>query len=159
MGILLNKIDVVKDEKKLADIEAKIRKLNPTATIQRTEFSKVSPKDVLNLQAFELDRVLDFDPEFLDEDQEHMHDETVSSVSCKIKGNVNEMMLSRWLQRLIQTDGANLYRYKGILSVKGNDYKFIFQGVGMIFNGNYAEQKWGVPESERENIFVFIGKN
>jgi len=156
--VLLNKTDLA-DEEKLKQIEAKIKQLNPTTSILRCQHAKVSPKDLLNIQAFELDRVLDFDPEFLDENQEHMHDETVSSVSCKIKGNVNEMMLSRWLQRLIQTDGANLYRYKGILSVKGNDYKFIFQGVGMIFNGNYADQKWGVPESERENIFVFIGKN
>jgi len=156
--VLLNKTDLA-DEEKLKQIEAKIKQLNPTTSILRCQHAKVSPKDLLNIQAFELDRVLDFDPEFLDENQEHMHDETVSSVSCKIKGNVNEMMLSRWLQRLIQTDGANLYRYKGIISVKGNDYKFIFQGVGMIFNGNYADQKWGVPESERENIFVFIGKN
>merc|ERR1719266_128492 len=156
--ILLNKIDL-SDDDTLHTIEGKLKKLNPTAPILRCQKSKVPPSELLNIQAFELDRVLDFDPEFLDENQEHQHDETVSSVSCKIKGNVNEMMLSRWLQRLIQTDGANLHRYKGILSVKGVDEKFIFQGVGMLFNGNYADQKWSVPESERENIFVFIGKN
>ena len=119
----------------------------------------MSPKELLNIQAFELQRVLDFDPEFLGEDQEHQHDTTVSSVSCRIKGCVNQSMLSRWIGRLIQEDGANLYRYKGILSIKGVDEKFIFQGVGMIFNGNISDMKWGVPEPERENIFVFIGKN
>ena len=101
---------------------------------------------MLNINAFELKRVLDFDPEFLDEDAEHQHDATVSSVSCRIKGNVNQMMLSRWIGKLIQEDGANLYRYKGILSIKGVDEKFIFQGVGMLFNGDISDMKWGVPE-------------
>lgn len=155
--VLLNKIDLAENEEHLKKIEAEVRKLNPTTSIIRCQHSNIPPKDLLNIQAFELDRVLDFDPEFLDEDQEHMHDETVSSVSCRIKGNVNQMMLSRWVQRLIQE--VNLYRYKGILAVKGHDTKFIFQGVGMLFDGDFSEQEWGVPESERENIFVFIGKN
>ena len=94
--------------------------------------AQVSPKELLNIQAFELQRVLDFDPEFLGEEQEHQHDSSVTSVSCRIKGNVNQTMLSRWISRLIQEDGANLYRYKGILSIKGVDEKFIFQGVVSI---------------------------
>mmetsp|Transcript_30267 Transcript_30267/g.52410 ORF Transcript_30267/g.52410 Transcript_30267/m.52410 type:complete len:396 (+) Transcript_30267:20-1207(+) len=156
--VLLNKTDLV-DEAKLTEIEAELKKLNPTTPIVRCQHAKVSPKELLNIQAFELKRVLDFDPEFLDEDQEHQHDDRVSSVSCRIKGNVNQNMLSGWIGRLIQDEGANLYRYKGILAIKGVEEKFIFQGVGMIFNGNISEMKWNIPESERENIFVFIGKN
>mmetsp|Transcript_11671 Transcript_11671/g.17876 ORF Transcript_11671/g.17876 Transcript_11671/m.17876 type:complete len:396 (-) Transcript_11671:107-1294(-) len=156
--ILLNKTDLA-DETKLKKIEGEVRKLNPTAPILRCLHSKVSPKELLNIRAFDLKRVLDFDPEFLDPDQEHEHDSTVSSVSCRIKGNVNQHMLSRWIGRLIQEDGANLYRYKGILAIKGVEEKFIFQGVGMLFDGNISDMKWGVPEAERENIFVFIGKN
>ncbi|KAL7536002.1 hypothetical protein ACHAXR_006856 [Thalassiosira sp. AJA248-18] len=156
--ILLNKTDLA-DKPRLAQIEAKLRRLNPTTSILRCQHSKVSPKELLNINAFELKRVLDFDPEFLDEGAEHEHDPTVTSVSCRIKGNVNQMMLSKWIGRLIQEDGANLYRYKGILALKGVEEKFIFQGVGMLFNGNVSDQKWGIPESERENIFVFIGKH
>jgi len=143
--ILLNKIDLA-DEKKLNQIEIELKKLNPTSSITRCQNAKVSPKELLNIQAFELKRVLDFDPEFLDEDAEHQHDTTVSSVSCRIKGCVNQMMLERWIGRLIQEDGANLYRYKGILSIKGVEEKFIFQGVGMLFNGNISDQKWDIAE-------------
>jgi len=156
--VLLNKTDLA-DEATLTKIEKEIRKLNPTTKITRCQYSKVPPNELLNIQAFALDRVLDFEPDFLDEDAEHMHDESVTSVSCRIKGSVNEMMLSRWIQRLIGEEGANLYRYKGILSVKGRAQKFIFQGVGMLFNGDFSQQMWIVPEAERENIFVFIGKN
>jgi len=66
--ILLNKTDLA-DEPKLKSIEGEIRKLNPTAPILRCVHSKVTPKELLNIHAFDLQRVLDFDPEFLDPDQ------------------------------------------------------------------------------------------
>jgi len=129
--VLLNKTDLA-DEEKLAKIEKEIKALNPTTKILRCLHSKVDPKELLNIKAFELDRVLDFDPEFLDEEAEHMHDETVTSVSCKIKGNVNQVLLQNQVQRIITEDSDNLYRYKGIIAVKGVEEKFIFQGVGTM---------------------------
>jgi len=156
--ILLNKMDLA-DDAKLTQIEEKLRKMNPTCSIKRTQHARISPDELLNIGAFELDRVLDFDPEFLDENQEHQHDKTVSSVSCKFKGNVNHLLLNSWIRRLITEEGANLYRYKGIIAVKGFPDKFVFQGVGMLFTGEFSDQKWTVPESERESIFVFIGKH
>jgi len=156
--IILNKTDIVSEDKELKAIEARIKTLNPTANIQRTQFSQVDPKDVLNINAFALERVLDFDPEFLDEEQEHEHDETVSSVAVKTEGDVNMQLLNSWIMRLIQEDGADLYRYKGVIAVKGMDKKFIFQGVGMLFTGDFGDVNWKKDE-KRESRFVFIGKN
>jgi G3E family GTPase len=155
--IILNKTDLA-DDKKLGEIETSLRKLNPNAPIQRTMNSKVNPKELLNIGAFDLDRVLGFDPEFLDEDQEHEHDSTVSSVSIKVQSEVSNMMLEAWVERIIQDDGANLYRYKGLIAVKGFDQKFLFQGVGMLFSGGFSDTEWGKDEV-RESRFVFIGKN
>jgi G3E family GTPase len=155
--IILNKIDLSNDAQ-LTKIEQKLKSLNPTAPIQRSKDSVISPKDILNLQAFELDRVLDFDPEFLNEEAEHEHDDSVTSVGVKVEGSVQQKMLEAWIQRLITEDGANLYRYKGIISVKGVEEKFIFQGVGMLFSATYSDQKWKAGE-KRESRFVFIGKN
>jgi len=67
-------------------------------------------------------------------------------------------MLENWINRLIRVDGANLYRYKGVISVKGVDEKFIFQGVGMLFSGGFDKVKWKANE-KRESRFVFIGKH
>jgi len=155
--ILLNKIDLSTEEQ-LDKIERELKSINPTAPIQRTKDSNISPKDLLNLKAFDLQRVLDFDPEFLAEDAEHEHDATVSSVGVKLEGDVNMNMLECWIQRLITEDGANLYRYKGIIAVKGMDRKFIFQGVGMMFSGGFSDVKWKEDET-RESRFVFIGKH
>ena len=157
--VLLNKTDLV-EETTLAEIENKVKEINPSASIVRCQYSKVSPKELLNIEAFSLKRVLDFEPDFLADDQEHQHDQSVSSVSCRVKGNVNQEMLMRWISRLIQEDGANLYRYKGVIAVKGMKEKFVFQGVGMLFDGAFAAgQHWAEAEHERENVFVFIGKN
>jgi len=156
--ILLNKIDLAENEDELKKIEAELKKVNPIAPIQRTKNSVISPKDVLNIQAFELERVLDFDPEFLAEDAEHEHDSSVVSIAVKVQKDVNIAMLEKWVQRLIMDDGANLYRYKGVIAVKGMDNKFVFQGVGMLFSGGCSNAKWGEDEV-RESRFVFIGKN
>jgi G3E family GTPase len=155
--IILNKIDLAESEKDLIGIEKELRAINPTAPIVRAERCVISPKEVLGLGAFDLERVLQFDPEFLGEDQEHEHDSSVTSVSSKFEGEVNNEMLMKWFQRLITEDGANLYRYKGIMAVKGIDQKFVFQGVGMLFSGSF-EGKWKEGET-RESRFVFIGKN
>ena len=84
--ILLNKTDLA-DEAKLKNIEGEIRKLNPTAPILRCVHSKVTPKELLNIRAFDLQRVLDFDPEFLEPDQ-------VSSSLCASTLWVNSWQLT-----------------------------------------------------------------
>ena len=155
--IILNKIDLAPNEENLIQIEKELRAINPTAPILRTQQSSIAPQELLNIGAFDLQRVLDFDPEFLDEGAEHQHDTSVTSISCKLDAQVNNEMLSRWIQRLITEDGANLYRYKGVMAVKGMDQKFVFQGVGMLFSGTF-QGTWK-PNEKRESRFVFIGKN
>jgi hypothetical protein len=63
-----------------------------------------------------------------------------------------------WIGEIIQTMGANLFRYKGVLNVAGMERKFVFQGVGMLFSGDFVDAVWG-PDEARECRFVFIGKD
>ena len=67
--ILLNKTDLV-EEKTITEIQAKLKELNPSASIIQCQYSKVSPKELLNIEAFNLKRVLEFEPDFLADDQE-----------------------------------------------------------------------------------------
>ena len=155
--IILNKTDLVASEDSLIEIEKELKALNPACVIVRAQYGKVGPSTLLNLQAFDLKRILDFEPEFLnDQDQEHQHDSSIVSVSCLMEGEVNIELLQRWIGRLIEEDGANLYRYKGVMAVKGMNEKFVFQGVGMLFTGGF-EGRWKKAEV-RESRFVFIGK-
>merc|ERR1719191_1985264 len=108
-------------EEKLKEVEGRIKAINPHAPIIRAKFSQVNPKELLNIQGFDLNRVLEMDPEFLKpESAEHVHDETISSVAFALPGlelNVNK--LNRWISTLLKELGNDLFRYKGVLAVKG----------------------------------------
>jgi len=156
--ILLNKIDLVEDPAELGKIEARLKKLNPGAEIFRTEKSKVDPKQLIGIESFDLDKTLAMDPEFLNTDGEHEHDPSVSSCSTKFEGYLNVNKLNSWISEIIQTMGADLFRYKGVLNVAGMKQKFVFQGVGMLFSGGFVDAEWSATE-KKECRFVFIGKN
>jgi G3E family GTPase len=157
------------DDSPLLALEDRIRSINPHAPIIRTNFCKVDPKSLLNISAFSLEKVLEKEPDFLQSDgTDHVHDGTVSSVSWCFPGlelNVNK--LQAWIGSLMQEYGSKLFRYKGVLAVKGCREKFIFQGVHMLFSGGFASDVMGGSDAARgtwqdgegrECRFVFIGK-
>jgi G3E family GTPase len=72
--ILVNKTDLVKADE-LAEVEARIRGINPYARVHRTERCKIALPEVLGRNAFDLDRILDIEPDFLHgDDHDHHHD-------------------------------------------------------------------------------------
>jgi len=155
--IVLNKTDLV-DEATLNAVEAKVKSINFTARIFHTQHSKIDPKLLLNVGAFSLERVLEMDPEFLNTDGEHMHDSSVSSVAFRVDGELQIFELQDWITELIKTKSTELYRYKGVIAVRGKEQKFVLQGVHMLFSAEFTSTKWKADES-RECRFVFIGKN
>tara|TARA_B100000401_G_C52768208_1_gene701827 strand:+ start:153 stop:1343 length:1191 start_codon:yes stop_codon:yes gene_type:complete len=157
--IMLNKIDLV-DEEELKIVETRIKSINNHAPIFRTENSLIDPKELINIGSFDLDRTLEMDPEFLDTDAEHEHDQRVTSTSARFEGDLNVNKLERWIGTLMRDKGEDLFRYKGVLSVKGMDEKFVFQGVHMLFSGDYSKEigLWKDGET-RECRFVFIGRD
>jgi len=156
--VLLNKCDLV-DEKTLEEVQKAIRSINANTEIIRTQYGQVDPARLINIQSFSLENVLKMDPEFLNTDGEHQHDLSVSSFSVKFEGELNHQQLKMWLCELMEETAKDLFRYKGVLAVKGMAKKFIFQGVHMIFSGGYDSRfKWKAGEV-RECRLVFIGRN
>lgn len=157
--IMLNKIDLV-DEDELANVESRIKSINGFAPIFHTQNSIIDPKELINIGAFDLEKTLEMDPEFLDTESEHEHDDRVTSTSMKFEGELNVNKLERYIGKLMREDGENLFRYKGVLAVKGVDEKYVFQGVHMLFGGDYSRDIGLWKEGEtRECRFVFIGKD
>jgi G3E family GTPase len=179
--ILINKTDLVTAEE-LRDVEAHIRALNPYARLHRTERAKVDIAEVLGRNAFDLDRILDIEPNFLegeghDHDHhhdhshddhgahhhhhgngiKHYHDEDMQSVSLRSDKPLNPDKFFPWVQDLVATEGQNILRSKGILSFKDDPERFVFQGVHMILDGDH-QRPWGADET-RDSRIVFIGRN
>jgi G3E family GTPase len=153
--ILLNKVDLV-DAETVDELERRIRSMNAMAKIYRTRNAEIEMDDLLGVKAFDLNRALEIDPEFLGEDA-HQHDETVGSVAIVEPGTVDGQRLNDWLGRLLQTRGPDIFRMKGILNINGEDHRYVFQGVHMLFDGT-RDRPWRKNET-RKNELVFIGRN
>lgn len=111
---------------------------------------------MLDLRGFDLNRVLEMDPEFLDVDGEHMHDDRVVSVGFNQPGELDMEKTNNWLGKMVQLKGMDIYRMKGVLAMAGCSQKFVYQAVHMQFNGDFTEP-WG--DEPRNNRLIFIGKN
>ncbi len=88
---------------------------------------------------------------------QHQHDSSVSSVGIEEKRELDARKLNDWLSELLQTKGADIFRMKGILNIKGQTNRYVFQGVHMLFEGK-PERPWKEGE-ERKSQLVFIGRN
>ena len=155
--IMLNKIDLV-DEDGLAEVESRIKSINAFAPITRTQNSIIDPNELINIGAFDLERTLEMDPEFLDTEAEHEHDDRVTSTSYKFVGELNVNKLQSWIGQLMREQGEDLFRYKGVLAVKGMDAKFVFQGVHVLLVVSSAKSALKEGE-ERECRFVFVSRD
>jgi G3E family GTPase len=153
--IILNKTDLV-SEADLAEVEKTIRAINPYARLHRTQNCALPISDVLDRNAFDLDRILDLEPDFLEEGHHHHHAEDVRSVSFSA-GEVDPEKFMPWIQEITQVQGPDILRSKGILAFDGEPKRFVFQGVHMILDGD-LQREWRADE-KRESRVVFIGRN
>ena len=154
--IILNKIDLVSAEE-LAAVEARIRAINPYAKIHRTEKCQVAIADVLDRNAFDLDRIIALEPDFLEEGHHHHHDEEMQSVSVRHPGEVDPEKFMPWISDLTQREGPNILRCKGIVAFPDEPKRFVFQGVHMILDGD-LQREWRGDETRQSRV-VFIGRD
>jgi G3E family GTPase len=153
--IVLNKTDLVTPEE-LASVETRIRAINRHAVIHRTQRAALPIEQVLERGAFDLSRILEMEPDFLDDD-EHEHNEEITSMSFEVEQPIDPEKFNGWIGGLLQEQGPDLLRTKGILSYANEPRRFAFQAVHMIADGDFiGEWKEGDPRVSR---IVFIGRN
>ncbi|MCZ8258881.1 MAG: GTP-binding protein [Beijerinckiaceae bacterium] len=185
--ILLNKTDLVSPAE-LREVEARIRAINPYARLHKTQKCQIPLAEVLDRGAFDLERILEIEPAFLEADDhhhdhdhdgecgpdcthdhhhhghhhhhgglKHYHDEEMQSVSIAHAGDVDPEKFMPWINDLVQTEGPNILRSKGILAFARESKRFVFQGVHMILDGD-LQRDWK-PDEKRVSRIVFIGRN
>ena len=177
--VILNKTDLV-SAAELREVEARIRGINPYATLHRAERCDVAIADVLERRAFDLDRILEIEPAFLEVDDhehdhshghdhhhdhdhghshglKHYHDEDMQSISARLAGDLDPDKFMPWISRLTQERGPDILRCKGIVAFKDDPKRFVFQGVHMMLDGE-PQREWKAGET-RESKVVFIGRN
>jgi G3E family GTPase len=153
--ILLNKADLVQGED-LDRVEAQIRAINPYAKVHRTERCAVPLDAVLDRNAFDLGRILDVEPDFLEEGHHHHHDGDIQSIAASIDGPVDPDKFLPWISNLTQVQGPDILRCKGIVAFPNEPRRFVFQGVHMILDGD-TQAEWKADEPRVSRV-VFIGR-
>jgi G3E family GTPase len=175
--IVLNKTDLVTEED-LRRVEARLRRLNPMAPVHRAQRSNVNLETILGRGGFDLNRITELEPDFLhpgeaahghvhDEhcghdndhaaEHDHFHDDGIKSVALKTEVPMDRRKVARWLTALVKQQGQDILRAKGIIDVKDNERRLVFQAVHMILEGD-LQRAWreGEPRFSR---MVFIGRN
>ena len=145
------------DEDALEKVKNRIRKINPFAKIIKTTRCDAPLDEIVGLNAFSLDRVLQIEPDFLESDHDHEHDDDVTSVSFISDTPLDMENFQAWFGDLLRTKGQDILRSKGILDFKGEEERYVFQGVHMLMDaspmGSWPKGK------DRSSRIVFIGRN
>jgi G3E family GTPase len=152
--ILMSKTDLVSDEE-VQELTARIKRMNPRAPVKKVHFGNAPIGEVLDIRGFNLNAILELDPEFLT-DTHHEHHDEVESFVFKSDKPFDGDKLEQFLSGMIQVYGPDLLRYKGVLWMKGKPQRVVFQGVHMMMGGDMGKP-WAKGEKKNSTL-VFIGK-
>jgi G3E family GTPase len=130
--------------------------MNPRAPVRSVHFGQTPIAEILDIRGFNLNAILELEPDFLEEDHHH-HDDAVQSFVFRAARPFDGVKLEEFLSSMIQVYGQDLLRYKGVLALKDNAHRVVFQGVHMLMGGDLG-RPWGEGEP-RESVMVFIGRN
>ena len=153
--ILMSKTDLVGEDEVKSLVE-RLKRMNPRAPVKRVHFGEAPIEEILDIRGFNLNAILELDPEFL-VDAHHEHHDEVASFVFRSDKPFDGDKLENFLSGMIQVYGPDLLRYKGVLWMKGKQNRVVFQGVHMMMGGDMGKP-WAKGE-KKESILVFIGKN
>jgi G3E family GTPase len=137
------------------NLALRIKRMNPRAPVQHVHFGEAPIAEILDIRGFNLNAILELDPEFL-VDSHHEHHDEVASFVFKSDKPFDGDKLEQFLSGMIQVYGPDLLRYKGVLWMKGKSRRVVFQGVHMMMGGDMGKP-WAKGEKKGSTL-VFIGK-
>ena len=153
--ILLTKTDLV-DAAEVQALRQRLTHMNPRAKIAESRKGVAALEDLLDIRGFNLNAILEIEPDFLS-DVEHEHDDDITSFVFRETRPMDLEKIEDFLSAIVQVYGAKLLRYKGILNIAGLEQRVVFQGVHMLM-GSDLGAPWKGGEV-RESKMVFIGKD
>ncbi len=152
--LLLSKADLVTPEE-IEGLKSRLIRMNPRAPIKQVHFGNTPIDDILDIRGFNLNAILEIAPDFLTDD-DHEHSDDVKSFVFKTDKLFDSAKLEEFLSAMIQVYGKEMMRYKGVLAMKDQPRRVVFQGVHMMMGGDLGKP-WG-PDEKRTSKMVFIGK-
>ena len=153
--IFVSKTDLVSQQEYEA-LKARLVEINPRAKIEPVHMGEVAVDKVLDIYGFNMNDVLDIDPDFLRGVHHHHHTNDVSAFVFQSDKPLDAPRFEQYIQSLVAVYGQDMLRYKGVLYLAGTDRRVVIQGVHMVFSADVLGP-WG--ERSPENKIVIIGRN
>lgn len=183
--IILNKSDLVTKDH-LAILKATIKKLNPSAKIIESSFSKVNPKEILNTRLFDFEKA-EQSAGWIEELNKDTHTPETEEygISSFVYRTKKPFDPERFLKFIKEQFPNNIIRSKGLFwlasrpnqaliwgqaggSVKADSagvwwssmpFESRIQQLAFVENKDLIESDWDVTFGDRKNEIVFIGQN
>ncbi|APA68512.1 CobW family GTP-binding protein [Janthinobacterium sp. 1_2014MBL_MicDiv] len=153
--LLLSKTDLV-SKAELAALRQRLAAINCRAGMQKLSFGNVPLRDILDIRGFNLNAIVELEPDFLGE-LGHRHGDGVQSFVYHQSQALDLLQVENFLDAVVQLFGTQLMRYKGILHVADLPCRAVFQGVHMLM-GSELGAPWREDET-RASTMIFIGRD
>lgn len=179
--IYLNKTDLIAEDE-IAPLKKRLATINSRASITPTTFAKALIQDILNIRGFNLNDILEINPDFLpnattpkaahiqtssssntpSEHQtdsvhyhHHHHNDAIKSCVFRSKRPFDSKKFEDFLSGILRIYGENLLRYKGIVYIKGVERRVIIQGIHELM-GSDLGRPWQAGQKETKIVFIGI---
>ena len=163
--IVITKIDLAeKDE--ISDLELRLKKLNPAASIYHTEHGEIHPDLLFDAglydpksKSLDVQRWLRAEAYAEEHDHHHnhdvnRHDDKVQAYCVYLEEQLPWDQVASWLEMLTTYRGDDILRIKGILNVTESDTPVVVHGVQHMFHPPVQLDSW--PDDDRRSRVVFI---
>lgn len=167
--IILNKVSEVSAQE-IEKIRNAIKSINIGAKIIETDNSKIDENEIFNLNSYDdakeetINRYFKKDDHHHghhhhhhNHDHDHLEQNGVKALCIRSDKPLDENRFMDFLSTLVGEFGESLLRFKGIVKIANQNAPFVFNGVHMMVDADYKNDK-NFGESF-ESRLVFIGKD
>jgi len=150
--LLVSKRDLV-DDAAFEALSQRLTRINRRAPIRVVEHGKIDLAQLLDVRGFNLNADLGGGLS-LRPVQPAATVDRISSLVLRTDKSLDIDSLSAFMDELLEDHGKQLLRYKGVLSIAGEERRLVFQGVLKLYGFDW-DTEWAEGEA-RESVMVFI---
>lgn len=157
--ILLTKTDLA-DSARIDTTKARIRAINPGASIVRVHNGEIDPAVLAGIATFETAGDTESVRGWLNlsaYDSPYDHAGNVNSVCLMLDEPLPLAVLDLWLDTLATRQDPDLLRMKGLINVQGRDLPLLVHGVQHVFHPPRELSAW--PTADHRSRIVLIARN
>ncbi|WP_407312452.1 GTPase [Pseudomonas sp. nanlin1] len=146
--LLVSKTDLI-EPAAFDALSERLTRINRRAPIRVVEHGRIDLAELLDVRGFNLHAGMQLRPV-----RNTPSIDRISSMVLRSEQPLDIDTLSAFMNELLEEHGTQLLRYKGVLSIAGEDRRLVFQGVLKLYGFD-----WDTPWAEgepRESVMVFI---